>query len=58
MRQKIERRLSGSRESGQRAGCGDELAEVKQRLSFGLLHGILLFLNLAFVSQWCGLSRA
>jgi len=53
---RVHRVLPGFFESGQRAGCSDELAQVKQRFSFGLLHGILLFLNLGFASQKRGLS--
>ena len=40
-REEVHRRLSGLFESGQRARCGDELAEVKQRfvvLSFAFLN--------------------
>ena len=37
-RQEIHRVLSGFFKGGQRARCGDELTEVKQRFSFCLLH--------------------
>ena len=41
-RQELHPVLSGFFEGGQRARCGDELTEVKQRFSFCLFHEVLL----------------
>src|SRR5579871_877049 len=51
-REKFRGGLAGFFESGQRAGCSDELAQVKQRTSFCFLHlDKLLGLNLGFAPK-------
>jgi len=47
-REEVHRGLAALFENGERSRGGDELAEVKQWFSFGLLHGNLLRLNLDF----------
>src|SRR5580704_4548665 len=50
-RDKVHRALSALFESGERSRRSDQLSEVEQRFSFGLLHRILLFLNLALLPR-------
>lgn len=47
-RKQVHHVLSGFVESDQRSGCSDELAQIKQRFSFGLLQENFLLLNFGF----------